>query len=159
MKNLVECVVLYVEDDDATAYLFQMALRRSDLAPQLFRVTNGEDASAFLFKTGVYSNAPKPDLVLLDLNLPRKSGFDVLAQIKDHASLRNVTVVVFSSSSLPYDRERSMLLGADDYLQKGSDFDAFVAAAETVCRMLTTDGLDAGQPNTFGGWIPELDER
>jgi len=64
---------------------------------QLHRVSNGEDALAFLNRTGVYRNAPRPDLVLLDLNLPRKSGLEVLSDIHTSEALRNLSVVVVSS--------------------------------------------------------------
>ena len=81
-KRIDECFLLYVEDDDATASLFQAALRETGVLPQFFRVTDGEHASHFLLRDKAFSDAPRPDLVLLDLNLPRKSGFDVLAEIK-----------------------------------------------------------------------------
>ena len=135
-KDIHDCVLLYVEDDDATAYLFQTALRQTDV-PQFFRVANGEDATAFLLQNGPYSNAPRPDLLLLDLNLPRKSGFDVLAEMKSNPRLRDITVVVFSTSTFPYDRERSLALGAVDYLHKNGDFETFVNVAKSVCEKLT----------------------
>ena len=135
-KTVHECSLLYVEDDDATAYLFQTALQHTSLSPQLFRATNGEDALRFLFQTGAYRDAPQPDLVLLDLNLPRKSGFDVLAEMKSDPRLREIKVVVFSTSTLPYDREKSLELGADDYLNKEGDFDSFIKVAESVCQRL-----------------------
>lgn len=137
VKQLSDCVLLYVEDDDATAYLFQVALQHTDLAPQLFRVTDGEQALAFLMGIGAYSNAPRPDLILLDLNLPRKSGFDVLAEVKSDPRLRDISVVVFSSSTLPYDREKSLVLGATGYLHKDGDLDGFIQAADSVCRMMS----------------------
>ena len=137
-KKIHECVLLHVEDDDRAAYLFQTALRQTDLR-QFFRVSNGEDAMAFLLQEGAYSFAPRPDLVLLDLNLPRKSGFDVLADMKSDPHLRDITVVVLSTSSLPYDREKSMELGADEYLTKDGEFESFVNAAKSVCQRITAE--------------------
>jgi len=134
-RNIHDCVLLYVEDDDATAYLFQTALQQTDV-PQFFRVTNGEDATPFLLQEGCYSDAPRPDLLLLDLNLPRKSGFDVLAEMKSNPRLRDIRVVVFSTSTFPYDRERSLALGATDYLDKNGDFETFVNVAKSVCEKL-----------------------
>ncbi len=136
VKSVEECIVLYVEDDDAAAYLFQMAIQRTDIRPQVFRVTDGEQAVAFVMQSGAYRNAPRPDLILLDLNLPRKSGFDVLAEVKATPRLRDIPMVVFSTSTLPYDREKAFELGADDYLRKDGTLDSFVEAAESVCRML-----------------------
>ena len=139
-KNLDDCVLLQVEDDDASAFLFQTALREAGLSPQCFRVTDGEQATAFLLQDGRYQNAPRPNLVLLDLNLPRKGGLDVLAEMKGHLDLRDIPVVVFSASKLPYDRERAMHLGAVEYLHKPeTDFDEFVRVAEAVCKRLTAD--------------------
>ena len=138
-KQLDGCTLLYVEDDDATAYLFQSALSEIGLSPQVFRVTDGEHAMAFLLKQGAYTTAPRPDLVLLDLNMPRKSGFDVLAETKGNPRLRDITVIVFSTSTMPYDREKSLELGADDYLRRDGDFESFVRAAEWVCRRLTAE--------------------
>ena len=139
-KKLDDCVLLQVEDDDATAFLFQKALREAGLSPQYFRVTDGEQATAFLLQDGRYQNAPRPNLVLLDLNLPRKGGLDVLAEMKDHLDLRDIPVVVFSASKLPYDRERAMQLGAVEFLHKPErDFDEFVRVAEAVCKRLTAE--------------------
>ena len=84
----------------------------------IFRVTDGEQAMAFLLQDGPYSSAPRPNLVLLDLSLPGGSGFDVLSEMKSNLGLRDIKIVVFSTSTLPYDRERSLQLGADDYLYK-----------------------------------------
>ena len=137
-KQLHECTLLYVEDDDVAAYLFHTALREAGLSPELFRVTNGEDAIAFLSQEGAYSSASRPDVVLLDLNLPRKSGFDVLAEMKNDPLLRDITVFVFSTSTLRFDRERSLQLGADDYFDK-TDFDSFIKVAESVCQRLTAE--------------------
>lgn len=128
--------LLYVEDDDATAYLFQMALSRTDLPPQVFRVTDGEQAILFLLQEGAYREAPRPGLVLLDLNLPRKTGFDVLAEVKTNPRLFDIPIVVFSGSILPSDRKKAMELGADNYLLKTVHFESFVQAAESICQKM-----------------------
>ena len=135
-KKIHECVLLHVEDDDGAAYLFQTALRQTDLR-QYSRVSNGEEAMAFLLQQGAYSFAPRPDLVLLDLDLPQKSGFDVLADMKSNPHLRDITVVVFSTSTFPYDREKSMELGADEYLTKDGEFESLVNVAKSVCQKIT----------------------
>jgi CheY-like chemotaxis protein len=68
-----ECIVLYVEDDDVTGYLFQHALTHTGTHLHLFRVSNGEEALSFLFRQGPYCEAPLPDLVILDINMPKKT--------------------------------------------------------------------------------------
>jgi chemotaxis family two-component system response regulator Rcp1 len=144
LRRIEECLLLYVEDDDATAYLFQMALERSGIPPRFFRVTDGEEAIAFLLQRGSYTRAPRPDLVVLDLNLPKKSGFEVLKEMKSNPQLLNISVVVFSSSVRDEDRRKAMGLGAEQYLHKGMDFDAFARAVEAV-------------RGRIGGDIPQMD--
>jgi len=141
VKKTEECILLYVEDDDATAFLFQTALQEEGIGVKLFRLTDGDQASAFLCQTGAYEYAPVPDLVVLDINLPRKSGLDVLAEIRSTRHLRDVPVVVFSTSTLSYDREKAGQLGADKYFTKESDLDAFIKAVRSICEMLPTEPL------------------
>lgn len=110
----------------------------------MFRVTDGEQAMAFLLQQGAYATAPRPDLVLLDLNMPRKSGFDVLAETKRNPRLRDINVVVFSTSTLPYDREKSLELGADDY--SGTRCRECVSA---LARIPSSDGGFHGAPTSL----------
>ena len=130
------CVVLYVEDNDLNAYLFQMALRNNVQAPQLFRVADGAEAFAFLLQADGYSDAPRPDLVVLDLHLPRKSGFDLLSEMKATSRLRDIPVIVFSSSMLRQDRERALEHGSNDYLRKDGNFGSFLAVTKLVCEKM-----------------------
>jgi CheY-like chemotaxis protein len=129
-------VVLYVEDEDAAVFLFETALKEAKIELDLYRVSNGEDALAFLNRTGAYGGAPRPDLVLLDLNLPRKSGLEVLSDIHQNDALRDLSIVVFTSSSLAADRKKSLALGAQEYITKPSSFDGFLTAIRTVCNYL-----------------------
>ena len=94
-----ECVVLYVEDDDATAYMFQKALEYNRNNVRLFRIDDGEKAVAFLFHEGIFHEAPVPDLVILYLNLPKLSGFEVLTRVRNADELKDIPVVMFSSST------------------------------------------------------------
>jgi chemotaxis family two-component system response regulator Rcp1 len=139
MKLIHECTLLHVEDDDTTAYLFHLALQQIGVWLQFARVTDGEQAMTFLLQNGPYSSAPRPDLVLLDLKLPRKCGLDVLSEIKSNPKLRAIKVVVFSASPFPDDREKSLKLGADCYLPKDGRFEAFVMVAKLVCQKLTAE--------------------
>jgi two-component system, chemotaxis family, response regulator Rcp1 len=126
-------ILLYVEDEDASAFLLETALEGSDLRLQIRRVVDGEEALSFLKQTGDYSEAPRPDLVLLDLNLPRKSGFEVLSELRCHESLSSLPVVIFSSSALPTDKRRALALGALGFITKPRSFEGLVEAMKEAC--------------------------
>lgn len=138
-------VMLYVEDEDAAVFLLETALNEMKMDVELYRVSNGEEALAFLNRTGSYRNAPRPDLVLLDLNLPRKGGLEVLSEIQGHDGLRDLPVIVFTSSSLATDRKKSLALGAQEYITKPSSFDGFLTAIKSVCAYLPPAGLVRNQ--------------
>jgi chemotaxis family two-component system response regulator Rcp1 len=129
-------ILLYVEDEDAAVFLFETAMKEAAIELQLFRVCDGEEAIAFLGQTGSYTAAPRPGLILLDLNLPRRSGFEVLAQVQRDASLGAIPIVVFTASSLASDRQRSLALGARQYITKPATFDGFVDAVKAVSSYL-----------------------
>ena len=130
-----ECVVLYVEDDDATAYLFHRALVESGTRVHVFRVRDGEEAISFLIRDGLYHDAPIPDLVVLDLGLPKKTGFDVLKSIRSEAHLKNIAVVMLTSSNNHGVREMALSLGASDFFVKSSDWHEIVATGKSVCNL------------------------
>jgi len=138
-------VMLYVEDEDAAVFLLETALKEMKMDVELYRVSNGDEALAFLNRTGSYRNAPRPDLVLLDLNLPRKGGLEVLSEIQERDGLRNLPVIVFTSSSLATDRKKSLALGAQEYITKPSSFDGFLNAIRSVCAYLPPAGLARNQ--------------
>lgn len=127
---------MYVEDEDAAVFLLETALKEAGIPVQLYRVSDGEQALAFLRCAGAYEKAPKPDLVLLDLNLPRKNGLEVLSEMQKDESLRDQSVIVFTSSALVADRRKSLALGAQEYITKPSSFDGFVEAVKTACSRL-----------------------
>ena len=133
---MADRVLLYVEDEDAAVFLFEMTLRDLGSDIQFHRVADGEQAISFLRKNGAYRGAPTPDLVLLDLNLPKVSGLQVLAQIQGDAALRSIPVVIFTSSSLPADRRRSLALGAREYIIKPSSLDSFIEVVKNACSLL-----------------------
>jgi CheY-like chemotaxis protein len=131
-----DCVVLYVEDDDATAYLFQHALEQNGANLRLFRVSDGEKALSFIFREGIYRHAPVPHLVILDLNLPKKSGFEVLSTIRGAEAAKNLPVVIFTSSVRTEDRDQAWALGANEFFIKGADWDSFLTAAKSICDLV-----------------------
>lgn len=132
-------VMLYIEDDDSAVFLLQEAIEEVHIPVELFRVSNGEQALAWLNQDGLHKDALRPDLILLDLNIPKKSGLEVLAEIHASANLRSIPVVVFSSSSLGTDRQQSLELGARSYIQKPATFVAFVEAVRAACSFLPSD--------------------
>jgi two-component system, chemotaxis family, response regulator Rcp1 len=128
-----EQILLHVEDEDITASLLQSVLRESERRVRVCRVRDGEEALAFLHQTGEHHAAPRPDLILLDLGLPRRNGFEVLAEIRDNTGLRSLAVVVFSSSSRPSDRRKSLELGALDFITKRPSLQGMEDAIRQVC--------------------------
>jgi CheY-like chemotaxis protein len=137
-----EHVLLYAEDEDAAVFLLEMALKEANISITLHRVSDGEEALAFLHHDGAYLRAPKPDIVLLDLNLPRKSGHEVLSAIREDNNLRDLPVVIFTSSSAISDRRKSMALGAQLHITKPSSFDGFVKAIREACRTVGIEGSE-----------------
>jgi CheY-like chemotaxis protein len=117
--------VLVVEDDDADVALVEEALAAHRLASRLFRARDGVEALAFLRREGDFADAPRPDLVLLDLNMPRMDGREVLARVKDDAGLRTIPVVVFTTSADEQDVAASYGAHANAYVTKPIDLDRF----------------------------------
>lgn len=117
--------ILLVEDNPGDADLTRENLERSKLLHNLHTVSDGVEAMAFLRREGGYRNAPRPDLVLLDLNLPRKDGREVLAKMKADPTLRRIPVVVLTSSAAEEDVLRSYELQASAYVTKPVDLAGF----------------------------------
>ena len=128
--------ILMVEDNLADAELTRISMREAKILnySRLHHVVDGEEALEFLRKRGAHAKAPDPDLILLDLNLPRKSGSQVLEEIKADPELRDIPVVVLTSSESEEDIARSYRLHANAYVQKPvglAQFTKVVAAIET----------------------------
>jgi two-component system response regulator len=124
--------ILLVEDNDDDAELTQRGLRQAKLAINLHRVADGEECLAFLRKEGSYAHAPTPDLVLLDLNMPRMDGLEVLEEINRDERLRHLPVVVMTSSAAESDVLKSYELRCSSYVVKPIDFDAFVRVVRSL---------------------------
>jgi CheY-like chemotaxis protein len=133
----VGLTVLSVEDDDAAFYVIRAAFEELPFSVQLFRAKDGQEALALLRNEAVQGNTPhRPDLILLDLNLPGISGLDVLASIRSEQDLASIPVVVFSSSFLDQDRKKSFALGAQQYITKPDTFDGVVQALKRACSII-----------------------
>ena len=124
--------VLLVEDSPGDVALTVEALREARVETKLHVVRNGEDALSFLSREGAYAEAPKPDLVLLDLNLPRKSGREVLAEMKADERLRRIPVVILSTSTNEDDVAAAYDLAANCYVAKPVDLDEFVNVIRAI---------------------------
>ncbi len=131
--NLVRPVeTLLVEDSAADVRLTKEALRESKVINLLNVATDGVDALDYLRKQGRYADAKRPDLILLDLNLPRKNGRQVLAEIKEDPELRRIPVVVITSSRAEEDVARSYDLHANCYVNKPIDLEQFVEVVRSI---------------------------
>jgi CheY-like chemotaxis protein len=124
--------ILLIEDNPGDVRLTQEALRESKVINNLTVVADGVQALDFLRQTGRYAGATRPDLILLDLNLPRKDGREVLEEIKADPNLKRIPVVVITSSSLEEDVLRTYNLHANCYISKPVDFEQFVAVVRSI---------------------------
>jgi CheY-like chemotaxis protein len=124
--------VLIVEDNQADSHLTTTALRDARIANEVHVVEDGEEAMAFLNQQGAYGSALRPDLVLLDLNLPKKDGFKVLEEMRADAHLKNIPVIVFSGSDRASDIARAYDLQIAAYLVKPINLDDYFTAIRAV---------------------------
>jgi CheY-like chemotaxis protein len=124
--------VLLVEDDPGDVLMTQEAFADYKVANRLNVVNNGEDAIAYMRKQGRFADVATPDLVLLDLNLPRRNGREVLRDIKDDPELRRIPVVILTTSDAEEDVLATYLLHANAYVRKPVDFEQFVAAVRAI---------------------------
>jgi CheY-like chemotaxis protein len=129
-------VILSVEDDDAAYYLIELGFDDTGGDFRLYRVKDGQQALDFLRHSGLYVNAPKPSLVLLNLNLPRVSGFEVLQAIKDDPAINDIPAVVFSSSKLNRDKAKCLALGARAFVSKPSDLNEYLNVLRNICSLI-----------------------
>lgn len=124
--------VLLVEDDPGDVILTQEGLRASKLHINLHVVDNGEKALAFLHREPPYEDAPRPGLIILDLNLPRVNGMEVLKEIKTSESLQTIPTVILTTSRAEEDVVRSYKLGANCYVSKPLNLDEFVKVVGSI---------------------------
>ncbi|CAM5347039.1 MULTISPECIES: response regulator [Streptomyces] len=130
--------VLLVEDDPGDELMTREAFEDNKIRNTLHVVRDGQEALDFLYRRGEYTEAPRPDLVLLDLNLPRYDGRQVLEQIKGDPELSLIPVVVLTTSSAEEDILRSYKLHANAYVTKPVDLDQFIAAVRQIDEFFVT---------------------
>ncbi|HEY6495967.1 MAG TPA: response regulator [Trebonia sp.] len=124
--------VLLVEDDEGDVLMTREAFEFYKIGNTLHVVTDGEQAVQFLRRTGPFPDAPRPGLILLDVNLPRLSGLEVLAQLKEDPELRLIPVVMLTTSQAEEDILRSYELHANAYVSKPVDFEHFIEAIRQI---------------------------
>ncbi len=124
--------ILLVEDNAGDVVLTRKALEKSKVLNNVNVVEDGEEALEYLYGRGKYASATRPDLVLLDLNLPNKGGLDVLLEIKEVDELKQIPVVILTSSEAERDIVKSYKLHANCYIQKPVDFKQFVDVVKRI---------------------------
>ncbi len=132
MPHLAPVEILLVEDNPGDAELTREALAESKVFIKLHEVRDGEAALAFLRRGPGYHDAPRPDIVLLDLNLPRKDGRAVLKEIKEDPALRRIPVVVLTSSQAEQDIARAYELNANCYVTKPVNLEQFLTIVHSI---------------------------
>jgi two-component system response regulator len=124
--------ILLVEDSPTDAQLTMTALKEGKVSNQLHHVEDGVLALEFLRKVGKYAHVPRPDLILLDLNLPRKDGREVLQEIKEDSEFKNIPVVVLTTSQAEQDVLRSYQLHANCFITKPVNFENFLQVVQSI---------------------------
>lgn len=140
-SNTEPFVILLAEDEKTDAFFVQEAINRMECITQLHSVKDGQSVLDFLRREGEFSQAPRPDIVLLDINMPRKNGHEVLSDIKSDPALQAIPVIVLSGSSAEKDIQRSYAAHANAYVMKAYDFSGMMklmAAIEVFWFRSTT---------------------
>jgi CheY-like chemotaxis protein len=138
MENLAVVDVLLVEDDPGDIVLIKEAFEYNKVHNSLHVVSDGVEALDFLYRRDGHEGAPRPDLVLLDLNLPRKDGREVLEEVKADRDLRTIPIVVLTTSEAEEDIVRSYDLHANAYVTKPVDFDRFIEVVRLIDDFFVT---------------------
>jgi two-component system, chemotaxis family, response regulator Rcp1 len=132
MTKIKPIDILLVEDSEGDVRLIQEALKDGKLQNKLYVAKDGVEAMEFLLKKGKFKNAVHPDLILLDLNLPKKDGREVLAEIKDNDELKHIPVIILTTSNEETDIVKTYNLHANCYIVKPLDLDQFIRVVRSI---------------------------
>jgi two-component system response regulator len=125
-------VILLVEDNDNDVELTRLGFARAKFAVDLHHVADGDDCMAFLRREGPYADAPRPDIILLDLNMPRMGGIEVMQEIAKDDNLKHLVIIVMTSSSADEDVLRSYQHRCNSYIVKPINFDTFAKTIRSL---------------------------
>jgi CheY-like chemotaxis protein len=142
--------ILVAEDNEFDVHLTVVAFRDATVPNRVHCVPDGEAAIAFLKRTGEHSRAPRPDLILLDLNLPKKDGLEVLEEIKSDPALKNIPVVMVSGNIHDGDIKRAYELQASSFLMKPLEVDEYFAAIRSLKELWFHAASPAPKPDPAG---------
>ena len=145
--------ILHVEDNVGDVRLVAEALNEGGRKHEIAVASDGVEALEYLYKRGRYRRAPTPDVILLDLNLPRKGGLEVLAEIKADPELQNIPVVVFTSSSAPLDINRAYRSRASCYVTKPADLSELFRVVSVIEKFWLA-AAKLPPPNNTGALLP-----
>jgi len=130
-------IVLHVEDNDTDAYLLRLALQDTGAPAVVYRVSDGEQALLLLQKRNPFGRAPTPNLVFLDINMPKIDGWEVLSTMQANETLRSIPVVILTTSQ--HDKQKALALGARDYICKPLQVDDFLAEVQNAYKAVSYD--------------------
>ena len=133
--------ILLAEDNPGDVFLIREALREQGLEYELSVVEDGEAAVSFVCREGAYAEAARPDLILLDLNLPKYGGREILRRVREIPELAHVPVAILSSSDWPKDRLDTAALGANCYIQKPFSLEEFMEIGAVLKELLSSTTL------------------
>lgn len=137
-KTLTEQPILLVEDNPDDVMIAKRAFKKSQIHNKIYVTEDGEDAIQFLRKQGNYKDVPRAGLVILDLNMPKVNGFEVLKTIKSDEKLKTIPIIVLTSSSRHEDIELAYKLGANSFIVKPASFEDFIEAVMEIKRYWLT---------------------
>ncbi len=115
-------VLLHIEDDDASAFLFRAALEEANVPAVVYRVASGEQAASFLRGSGAYQDAPRPEILVVDLNLPGMDGWQIIRMVQASELLRSIPIAILTTSNAERDMQRALAAGVQEYIAKPNSF-------------------------------------
>jgi CheY-like chemotaxis protein len=133
-SSIAECTILLVDDNPDDVMIAERAIKECDIRNKVYVTHNGAEAIHFLRKEGEYKEVPTSGLVILDLNMPKVDGFEVLETIKGDDKLKSIPIIVLTSSSRPEDIERAYQLGCNSFIVKPLSFEDFIEAMMEIKR-------------------------
>lgn len=127
-------VILVADDDADDCLLTQEALNETDICNDTYFVEDGEELMAYLHKSPPFQNRPTPDIILLDLNMPRKDGREALIEIKQHPHFKTIPIIAFTTSHAPEDIRYMYQQGVNSYITKPTTFHELIDIMQTLCQ-------------------------